>query len=57
MDIEAFLDAEVDMKIKVPVDIKGSFELEYKDDFVDNLRSTTITVYSVLAINLLIIQC
>ena len=57
MDIEAFLKAEVDMKIKVPVDIKGSFELEHKDDFVDNLRSTTITVYSVLTINQLIIQC
>merc|ERR1711874_923627 len=46
MDIEAFLKAEVDMKIKVPVDIKGSFELEYKDDFVDNLRNTTITMFS-----------
>ena len=57
MDIDAYLKASVDMKIKVPVDIAGSFELGYKDHVIDNLRNTTITVYSVLTNNLLVIHC
>ena len=45
MDIYGYLEASVDMKIKVPVAIAGSFEIEYKDDVINNLNNTSITVH------------
>ena len=44
MDINAYLEAQVDMKVKVPVDIAGRFELDYKDETHNTLANTTIKV-------------
>ena len=44
MDIDGYLEAQVDMKVKVPVAIEGSFNLTYEDDTNKTLANTTIKV-------------
>ena len=44
MDIAAYLEAQVDMKVKVPVAIEGFFNLTYEDDTHNTLENTTIKV-------------
>ena len=42
MDIDGYLEASVDMKIKVPVAISGYFKINYTDDVKNTLDQTRI---------------
>ena len=52
MDIDGHLWAKVDMKIKVPVKIEGSFTMNYTDDLVSQMNETTIRVCSVFELTI-----
>ena len=45
MDIKGYLEAKVELiGVPVPVDIEGSFAINYKDDHIKSLNGTSIKV-------------